>query len=243
MWNCPRRLFSRPFRLTTNREKDTDPHRIMRAVVIPWELSGVAEYIMKQRNVIWEYTEALLVAIVLAVVIRFFIVQAYKIPSGSMLETLQIGDYLLVTRFNYGIKIPFTDREILHTGDPQRGDIIVFKYPRDTSQDYIKRIEGLPGDTIEMRNKQLYRNGQKVVEPYIQNIRPNQRIPGVDDMAPIRVPEGKYFVMGDNRDGSADSREWGFVPREYIQGKAWIIYWSWASFTDIRWGRIGTLIR
>ncbi len=198
---------------------------------------------MKQRNVIWEYTEALLVAIVLALVIRAFVVQAYKIPSGSMLETLQIGDYLLVTRFNYDIKIPFTDKSVIRTGDPKRGDIIVFKYPRNPSEDYIKRVEGIPGDIIEMRNKQLYRNGEKVVEPYIQNTKPDQRIPGMDDMRPIVVPTDHYFVMGDNRDGSADSREWGFVPRENIQGKAWVIYWSWASFTDIRWGRIGTLIR
>ncbi len=215
----------------------------MQAADIPPELHAVAEFIMKQRNVIWEYTEALLVAIVLALVIRAFVVQAYKIPSGSMLETLQIGDYLLVTRFDYGIKIPFTDREIVHIGDPQRGDIIVFKYPRDPSEDYIKRIVGVPGDVIEVRNKQLYRNGEKVVESYIQHIDAGQGPPWRDNMRPVVVPAGKYFVMGDNRDGSADSREWGFVPRENIQGKAWIIYWSWKSFTEVRWNRIGTMLR
>ena len=120
---------------------------------------------MKQRNIFWEYSEILIVAIVLALIIRAFLVQAYKIPSGSMLETLQIGDYLLVTRFNYDIKVPFSDISIINTGDPERGDIIVFRYPEDTSQNYIKRVVGLPGDTIEIREKQLFRNGKAVVEP------------------------------------------------------------------------------
>jgi len=197
---------------------------------------------MKQRNIFWEYSEILIVAIVLALIIRAFLVQAYKIPSGSMLETLQIGDYLLVTRFNYDIKVPFSDISIINTGDPERGDIIVFRYPEDTSQNYIKRVVGLPGDTIEIREKQLFRNGKAVVEPYSQFTRPWSRITGIDNYNQVIVPENKLFVMGDNRDESADSRAWGFVPRENIQGKAWIIYWSWEGFSNIRWNRIGTFL-
>lgn len=198
---------------------------------------------MQQKNIILEYAEALIVAIILALFIRAFIVQAYKIPSGSMLNTLYIGDYLLVTRFNYGPKIPFTDKEIFHVGDPQHGDVIVFKYPKDPSVDYIKRVVGAPGDVIEMRDKQLYRNGEKVVESYTRNTDPQGIRPVRDQFSPRVVPQGHYFVMGDNRDDSEDSRYWGFVPRANIQGRAWIIYWSWESISNIRWSRIGTVIR
>lgn len=206
---------------------------------IPPEIA-VAETIMKQKNVIWEYSEMLIVAVVLALIIRAFIVQPFKIPSGSMLETLQIGDYLLVTRFNYGIKLPLVDKEVIRLGDPQHGDIVVFKYPKDTSQDYIKRVIGLPGDTIEIRDKQVIRNGKAISEPYVRIDRPNARVPGLDIVPPFTVPEDQFFVMGDNRDGSSDSRDWGFVPRGNIHGKAWLIYWSWANWNDIRWDRIFT---
>ena len=198
---------------------------------------------MQQKNIILEYAEALIVAIILALFIRAFIVQAYKIPSGSMLNTLYIGDYLLVTRFNYGPKIPFTSKEIFHVGDPKHGDVIVFKYPKDPSVDYIKRVVGVPGDVIEMRDKQLYRNGEKVVEGYTRNTDPQGIRPIRDELSPRVVPQGHYFVMGDNRDDSEDSRYWGFVPRANIQGRAWIIYWSWESISNIRWSRIGTVIR
>lgn len=196
---------------------------------------------MKQKNIVWEYSEMLIVAIVLALIIRSFVVQPFRIPSGSMMNTLLNGDYLLVTRFNYAIKIPFVDKEILRTGEPGHGDVIVFKYPKDVSQDYIKRVVGLPGDTIEIRNKQLFRNGRLVKEPYVRHSSPWSR-DAEAGMAPITVPEDKYFVLGDNRDDSADSRVWGFVPRDNIHGKAWIIYWSWGSWSDIRWSRIGTLL-
>jgi signal peptidase I len=119
----------------------------------------------------------------------------------------------------------------------------VFRYPKDDKLDYIKRVAGVPGDVVEMRDKQLYRNGEKVVEPYIINTDP-RIFPGRDNMSPRSIPEGHYFVMGDNRDGSADSREWGLVPRENIYGKAWIIYWSWDGwFKNVHWNRIGTLLR
>lgn len=199
---------------------------------------------MKQKNVAWEYTEMIIIAIVLAVIIRCFLVQAYKIPSGSMMNTLMEGDYLLITRFNYDIKvsIPFTtiDIPITETGEPEHGDIIVFRYPNDPKQDYIKRVIGLPGDTIEIREKQVFRNGKLIKEPYTRFVNPHSRIDGVDNYEKITVPEGKYFAMGDNRDASADSRAWGFVPRENIHGKAWFIYWSWGDGWDVRWNRIGT---
>ncbi|CAK7006975.1 MAG: Signal peptidase I [Desulfovibrio sp.] len=199
---------------------------------------------MKQKSVAWEYTEIIIIAVVLAVVIRCFFVQAYKIPSGSMMNTLLEGDYLLITRFNYDVKIsvPFTeiDIPIVETGEPQHGDIIVFRYPKDTKQDYIKRVIGLPGDTIEIRNKQLFRNGKLVTEPYANFTNPYSNIDGVDNVNKLTVPAGHYFALGDNRDASADSRMWGFVPRENIHGKAWFIYWSWGNGFDVRWNRIGT---
>ena len=159
-----------------------------------------------------------------------------------MLETLQIGDYLLVTRFNYAIKLPFTNRELVRTGEPEYGDIIVFEYPKDPSQDYIKRVIGLPGDNIEIRGKKLFRNGVLISEPYVRISKPWSNAPGSDNMEKIRVPADQYFVLGDNRDESLDSRSWGFVPRGNIMGKALVIYWSWAGFSEIRWGRIGTIL-
>ena len=197
---------------------------------------------MKQKNVIWEYSEILIVALVLALIIRAFFVQAFKIPSESMLETLQKGDYLLITRFNYDIKVPFTDISITSTGDPQHGDVIVFRYPRDPSQNYIKRVVGLPGDTIEIREKQVFRNGKAITEPYTRFSKPWSRFDGLDNVGRVTVPLNCFFAMGDNRDDSSDSRDWGFVPRENIQGKAWIIYWSWETLTNIRWSRIGTIL-
>lgn len=198
---------------------------------------------MKQKNMAWEISEIVIIAIILALTVRFFAVQAYKIPSGSMLNTLQIGDYLLVTRFNYAIKIPFTNKEIFRIGDPQHGDIIVFEYPRNPSQDYIKRVIGVPGDVIEMRDKQLFRNGKHIKEPYVRIVKPWSRVPGMDSFGPVTVPADHYFTLGDNRDESADSREWGFVPRRNIQGKAWLIYWSWDSpATSLRWNRLGSFL-
>ncbi|MBT8762636.1 signal peptidase I [Desulfohalobiaceae bacterium Ax17] len=193
------------------------------------------------QKILKEYAEALIVALILAFFIRSFVVQAFKIPSGSMLQTLQIGDHLLVNRFIYGLKIPFTDTYIVKFSDPKFQDIIVFEFPEDPSKDFIKRVIGVPGDVIEIRNKEVWRNGQKLNEPYVQHTDP-RIIPHRDNFGPIKVPEGKYFVMGDNRDESYDSRFWGFVDRDKILGKAWIIYWSWAGFKHVRWDRIGHLI-
>ncbi|MBG0790645.1 MAG: signal peptidase I [Desulfovibrionaceae bacterium] len=192
--------------------------------------------------------EAVVVALLLAFVIRAFVVQAFKIPSGSMLETLQIGDHLLVSKFAYDVRLPSdiwldtTDGKVIYkTGDPERGDIIVFKYPMNENQDFIKRVIGLPGETLEIRDKVVYIDGKPLDEPYVQHKDAN-RVPGRDDFGPYTVPEGEYFMMGDNREGSHDSRFWGPVKRSKIVGKALIIYWSWASLTDIRFSRIGTTL-
>jgi signal peptidase I len=194
------------------------------------------------QKLLLEYLEALAVALVLAFVIRTFVVQAFKIPSGSMLDTLLIGDHLLVNKFLYGTRIPFTDKTILPVEEPGRGDVIVFEFPEDTSKDFIKRIIGVPGDVIEMKDKAVLRNGEKLVEPYIKHTDPGiqQRR---DNFGPITVPAGRYFVMGDNRDESYDSRFWGFVDKEKIRGKAWVIYWSWDGPAEIRWSRIGQIVR
>ncbi len=204
-----------------------------------------------------EYSEALIVAAVLALIIRAFVVQAYKIPSGSMEDTLLIGDHLLVCKFMYGTKIPFTDVSILPIKDPARGDIIVFEFPEDADiswwkrRDFIKRIVGLPGDRIEIRDKKLYVNGEHYAIEQTVHKEPYTIYPGTmpppqdrrDFMPELQVPPGHYFVMGDNRDNSYDSRFWGFVAEDKIKGQAFIKYWSWNGETSRpRWGRIGRLI-
>lgn len=196
-----------------------------------------------RQNVIWEYAEALIWAVALALVLTTFVVQAFKIPSGSMLETLQIGDHLLVNKFIYGLRNPFNDDYLIRGREPQAGDVIVFRYPKDRSLDYIKRIVGVPGDTLEMRNKVLYRNGAAVQEPYTQHSQPMIMIPGRDNWGPITVPEDKFFALGDNRDDSSDSRFWGFLDRKDIRGLAWRIYWSADGLTNIRLNRIGQLVQ
>jgi signal peptidase I len=189
-----------------------------------------------------EYAEALIVALILAFFIRSFVVQAFKIPSGSMLQTLQIGDHLLVTKFAYGVKVPFTNIMVIEREGPRHGDVIVFDFPEDPSKDFIKRVIGLPGDVIEIRDKQVFRNGVQLTEAYVQHVDASNSVPRRDNFGPVMVPENKYFVMGDNRDESYDSRFWGFVERNTIAGKALILYWSWASLTDIRWERIGQMV-
>jgi signal peptidase I len=205
------------------------------------------------QKVVKDYAEALIIALVLAFFIRSFVVQAFKIPSGSMLETLQVGDHLLVNKFVYGIKLPFTNTTVIPVSDPEHGDIVVFKYPMDEDIDYIKRVIGTPGDRIRIEDKQVYRNGEPIDDPYAQYTDkhsfkmvcdgpPNGESMGCpcrDNISEFTVPPGKYFMMGDNRDASKDSRCWGYVDRKLIRGRAWMIYWSWAGIGDIRWGRIG----
>lgn len=200
-----------------------------------------------RKRVLWEYAEAIITALLLALFIRAFVIQAFKIPTGSMVATLVPGDHLLVNKFVFGTHIPFTDARILKFKDPARGDIIVFKYPEDPKRDFIKRIIGIEGDLIEERDKVLYVNGQVIIEPYVLHSDPTIRpfnLDKRDTFGPIQVPKGKYFLMGDNRDYSYDSRFWGFVDREDIRGKALIIYWSWDSDTNFpRLSRMGKVVR
>jgi signal peptidase I len=200
-----------------------------------------------------EYGEALLVAAILALIIRTFVVQAFKIPSGSMEDTLLIGDHLLVNKFIYGLQVPFVDGRFLSIRHPQRDDIIVFEFPEDrgksyfSRRDFIKRIVGVPGDTVEVREKQLYLNGEPYDIPQAihkeADLIPARFAPR-DFMDPVQVPAGSYFVMGDNRDRSYDSRFWGFVDEEEIKGLAFIKYWSWDSDRSRpRFDRIGRPIR
>jgi len=200
---------------------------------------------MKQSK-LWEYTKAIVIALILALIIRAYVVQAFKIPSGSMLPTLLIGDHLLVNKFIYGTKLPFSENRALVFKRPERGDIIVFRYPEEPQRDFIKRVIAVEGDIIEARNKKIFINGKLLSEPYIQHtddsIRPAEIEPR-DNFGPYHVPENKLFVIGDNRDQSYDSRFWGYVDIENVRGKAFIIYWSWDNIEKFpRFGRIGNLI-
>ena len=225
-----------------------------------------------------EYTEAIIIAVFLALLIRAFVVQAFKIPSGSMLETLQIGDHILVNKFIYGLVFPFTDNRILIFNTPRKGDIIVFSFPgnkeirectslssnlsarvgnavkrgnpfylfTDDCRDFIKRVVGVGGDTIEIKNKKVYVNNVLRDEPY--TIYKDDKIdPRRDNFGPFTVPRRSFFVMGDNRDQSYDSRFWGIVDMNEIKGKAFIIYWSWNSegglLDKVRWNRIGKVLK
>lgn len=189
----------------------------------------------RKKKPVWrEYAEAIVIAVVLALFIRTFVVQAFKIPSGSMMPTLLIGDHILVNKFIYR----FTN--------PARDDIIVFKYPKDESKDFIKRVIGLPGETLEIRRKVVYINGKPLDEPFVihedPTYLPRQTSPR-DEFGPVTVPPHDYFVMGDNRDNSDDSRFWGLLSDKLILGKAFLIYWSWNRETSSpRWNRIGKLL-
>ena len=200
-----------------------------------------------------ENIEALVIAIILALFIRAFVVQAFKIPSGSMENTLLIGDYILVNKFIYGVKFPFTDMTVLPIKDPKPGDIVVFKFPGDPSKDYIKRVVGVSGDRIDIRNKKVYVN-DKLQENVFAKFTDDRIFSDAsmipenllkrDNLGPLKVPENKLFVMGDNRDSSNDSRFWGFVDKSAVKGRAFIIYWSWNKDKKIgvRWNRLGDLI-
>ena len=193
-----------------------------------------------------EYAEAIVIAVLIAFFIRTFIIQAFKIPSGSMKPTLQIGDHILVTKFIYGIKIPIIRKTLASISEPKRGDMVVFIYPEDRSKDFVKRVIGIGGDNIEIRNKKIYLNGL----PYNDNYgvyTDDMIIPGAaqprDNFGPVTVPPGSVFVMGDNRDQSYDSRFWGFVDLRDVLGKAFIIYWSWNNDEhNVRWSRLGNLL-
>ena len=211
------------------------------------ETSPETENDYPQKGALRENIEAILVAIVIALFIRTFVVQAFKIPSGSMKQTLQIGDHILVNKFIYGVKIPYLRKNIFPIKKPRRGDIIVFKYPVDPDKDFIKRVIGIPGDEIEIRDKRLYVNQKQVNHDY--GVYTDSRILSAhvrprDNFGPITVPQQSLFVMGDNRDESFDSRFWGFVDYKALNGKAFIIYWSWDKENfGVRWGRLGRLLK
>jgi len=211
------------------------------------EKSTEEEVVAPKRGHVRENIEAILVAILIALFIRTFVVQAFKIPSGSMKQTLQIGDHILVNKFIFGVKIPYWNKTILPLKTPQRGDIIVFKYPVDPSKDFIKRVIGVGGDVVESRDKQLYVNQKQVNHDFGVHTDP-RILSGVnkprDNFGPLTVPEDKLFVMGDNRDESYDSRFWGFVDLKAVNGKAFIIYWLWDKQNfGVRWKRLGQILR
>ena len=204
----------------------------------------------RRKSVLREYIEAIAIAILLALVIRTLIVQAFTIPSGSMMDTLLVGDYILVNKFLYGPEVPLSEYRLPALRPPHRGDIIVFKYPQDEKRDFVKRIIGTPGDTVQVRGQQVFINGQPLTEPYVRRnlpALPHAATPTFCGYAyacePLVVPLDSYFVMGDNRDNSQDSRYWGFVKRDKIKGKAFLIYWSWDSDRHwLRWWRLGRYI-
>ena len=186
-----------------------------------------------KKSTVREYFESIVIAVILALFVRTWVVQAFKIPTGSMENNLLIGDHLLVNKFVFGPA--GAERALLPMRDIRRRDIVVFKYPNEPQRDFIKRVIGLPGETLELRSKKVYINGEPLDEPYVHFLEPasdSQEVTSFDvreRYGPVRVPEGQYFVMGDNRDNSQDSRYWGFLPRGYIKGKALMIYWSYES--------------
>lgn len=224
-----------------------------------------------KKSTVREYFESIVIAVILALFIRTFVVQAFKIPTGSMENNLLIGDHLLVNKFVFGPTTASLERALLPVEDVRRGDVVVFKYPEQPDRDFIKRVIGLPGDTVEVREKRVYINGRRLDEPYVHYLEPPAAPSELHEVTsfdvrerygPVTVPSGHFFVMGDNRDNSQDSRYWGFLPRDYIKGRALVIYWSYESgredyedsgiaagirnlfsvaihfFTRTRWGRM-----
>lgn len=232
----------------------------------------------KKKSKLREYIEAIVIAVFLALLIRAFVVQAFKIPSGSMIPTLLIGDHILVNKFMYGVRPPFTNKRFLALNSPKRGDVIVFSFPKNKEQeectsisknlstrlnnawsngnpfylfkddcrDFIKRVVGIGGDRIEIRDKRVYVNNAALDESYTIHTDPSDAGPPRDNLGLFTVPRNTFFVMGDNRDQSYDSRFWGIVEMDEIKGKAFIMYWSWDSegtfLNKVRWNRLGKLI-
>ena len=200
---------------------------------------------MGKKRFVKEYLEPIVIAVFIALFIRAFIVQAFKIPSSSMEPTLLVGDHLLVNKFIYGIRIPYTDIKLFQYKKPGRGDIIVFIFPKDRSKDFIKRVIGTEGEKVAIVHNKVYINDKLIDDPWGRFTMPRTSI---EDYGPVKVPENSLFVMGDNRDNSQDSRFWGFVKLNEVKGKAFIIYFSWNSVAQdllnkIRWTRFGKLIR
>ena len=191
---------------------------------------------MSRKSTAREYFESIVIAVILALFIRTFVVQAFKIPTGSMENNLLVGDHLLVNKFVFGPVASGAERALLPVSDIERGDIVVFKFPEEPDRDFIKRVIGLPGETLELRRKQVYIDGRPLDEPYVHVLVPPspeaQEVAPYDvreNYGPVTVPAGHYFVMGDNRDNSQDSRWWGFLPRDLVKGKALMVYWSFEA--------------
>lgn len=188
-----------------------------------------------------EYFRALVITLLIAGFLKVFVIQTYNIPTESMCDTLSVGDYLVVNKFIYGIKIPFSKIRLFAYREPQRSDVVVFKYPVDKSRHFIKRVVGMPGDTIEGRDKNIYLNGCLFEEKYVVHkdriLNPAEH-PQRDTFGPIKVPQGKYFLLGDNRDFSQDARFWGVVANDDFVGLALFKYWSFDKYLP-RWKNIG----
>jgi len=207
----------------------------------------------KKKSTVREYAEAFLIAFIIALLIRTFLVQAFKIPSSSMEPTLQVGDHIMVSKFIYGIRIPYIGKKFLEFHKPERGDIIVFIYPEDPKKDFIKRVIATEGEEVQIKDKQILINGRSIKDPWgVYENRTGLLVPSHfgprDNYGPKVVPANSLFVLGDNRDNSQDSRYWGFVDLSAVKGKAFIIYFSYnkraTSLLDkVRWNRFGKLIR
>ena len=218
--------------------------------------------------IIVDYARSFFPVLLIVFLLRSFLYEPFRIPSGSLEPTLLTGDFILVNKYDYGVRLPVIHKKLMGSGEPKRGDIMVFRWPANPSIDFIKRVIGLPGDHISYVNKELTVNGQKISQAFLQNsktlddrggewqaIEKQEDLLGIKhhiyidpakssrDYQDIVVPDDMYFVMGDNRDDSADSRYWGFVPEKNIVGKAVLVWMSWDnSKTRVRWNRIGTLI-
>lgn len=212
-----------------------------------------------RKSTIREYSESIGIAVAIALLLRAFVVEAFQIPSGSMIPTLEVGDHIFVAKFSYGLVVPFSNKKIFEFRQPSRGDVIVFKYPQDPSIDYIKRVVGLPGETVELRHNEVFINNRPMPREHVGSYHgsPDERDSDselwhetLDDkqhealqdgnrtpqnFGPIVVPEGNVFVMGDNRDNSSDSRVWGTVAHELIKGKALVVWWSRGTPDEAPW--------
>jgi signal peptidase I len=200
-----------------------------------WSLLGILflmelliSFFLKPRkgSEIKEWLDPAFIAVIIAAVLRIFFVQAFRIPSQSMEDTFLVGDQIMVNKCAYGTMLPFKEKKVFCFAKPKRGEVVIFRYPQDVKMMFVKRCIGLPGDTVLIKDKQLFINGRKIIEPYISHKdSKTQKDSGRDNVGPFKVPDGAYFMMGDNRDNSADSRFWGFLPEEYLRGKAWFVYW------------------
>jgi len=235
------------------------------------EGAGMTDREVRVRDVLGDWMKSLLIALAIFLFVRTFFIEAFRIPTSSMENTLLVGDFLLVNKAAYGGTVPGTSLHMVAFKEPKRGEVVVFHPPHEPEKNYVKRVVGVPGDTLEMHDKGLVVNGVVVAEPYARHFDdrgdsvhpdmdwqsnhliaapPDEYHPTRDNWGPIVVPEGRYFMLGDNRDNSEDSRYWGFVDRDQIRGQPWLVYFSQAPhgaaglpwYKRIRWARLGTVI-